>query len=143
MFRLLRFGGKIIYLSEPCFSINPRRLLGNPFEFFKIKAYDELHQLKDYRRLDIKKQYKIINQITDKIDLEPIQRYIIEYYILLPCIFNTNLIKKIKSEVKLKKNLERKIIAFWGNAVLKNSEEIFAFSRQLCYEYFEQLIKAF
>ncbi len=132
---------KISYIDNICLECSPRRLLGDPYKFFKIQTYDQLSDLEDYRDVP-KKEYKRVDNLAAKIDLGPVQRYIIEYYILLPCV---NRLESIKENERyfgyLGKEIESKVRSWWKSHLNPRGQDIFLFCKRLTDKYFEKLLK--
>lgn len=132
---------RISFIKDICFECSPRRLLGDPYKFFKIQTYDQLNDLEDYRNIP-EKQYEKVNKLANRIDLRPVQRYIIEYYILLPCINRPEFVKKNRKYFSyLEGEIESRILDWWENHPNPRGQDIFLLCKKLTDKYFEKLLE--
>ena len=101
----------------------------------------KLSDLEDYRDIP-EKEYERVNKLVAKIDLGSVQRYIIEYYILLPCINRPEFIKGNKRYFSyLGEDIESKIRDWWRIHPNPRGQDIFLFCKKLTDNYFKELLK--
>lgn len=141
VFRLQRKRVKIRYISDIFFESSPRRLLGDPSKFFKIKTHKQLNKLEDYREMP-KERYKLVDNLAKKIDFNSVRRYVVEYYILLQCVNNLELIDKYGYYFDgIKDELKTKIKSWWRKNMNPRGQDIFEFNKELTERYLEKILK--
>jgi glycosyltransferase involved in cell wall biosynthesis len=142
MFRLYQFNPRIYYYKVDFFSCSPRRLLANPYEFFSVKTYDQMNILENYRDIP-SKQYEIVNELADNLDLNPVVRYVVQYYILIWLIVNPDLIKNSRSfffDDNIYTELISEIDRWKKINKVSESLSIFNFSKDLTDKYMERIV---
>jgi len=139
VFKLERMDTKIIYLNKAPYSSSPRRLLEEPKKFLGNQSYEG--QMADLRGRDMD-LYQRLNELSKKISLEEVKRYIVEYYILLKCITRPPLIRQnIHYFGYLAEEIEERIKNFWLEEENREGKELFTLSRNLVNDYFERLLE--
>ena len=111
--------------------------------FFGIQSYDQLGELpQNIRNLD-KSRYDFVNGLAKHVDFKPIQRYVAEYYIIMPCVCDPPLIGKNKSFFG---ELEERVRADIQNWRLQNpkpkAQNIYRFCDEMADKYFQQIFQA-
>ena len=135
-------GGKLRFVPEANMTNSPRRLLGDPMRFFGIQSYSQLGDLPQDIRNVSEDRYGLVNGLANRIDFGAIQRYIIEYYLIMPCVCDPSLIGKNKSFFG---GLEEKLQAEVTNWRLQNpkpkAQDIYRFCDGMADRYFQQIFQ--
>lgn len=139
VFKLERLNAKIVYVNDAFYNCSPRRLLEEPKKFLNFASY-KAGQMVDVRQVEDDKCTRL-NFLADKINLEPIRRYIVEYYILLKCVTRPKLIHKNSHYFgKFQEELYKKIQLFWKRHPQVEGKKIFAFGKVLGDAYFNKIL---
>lgn len=139
VFNLERTGAKIFYENRVPYESSPRRLLEEPEKFLGATSYNK--KMADLRST-VENHYTNLNEYAKNVDLKPVQKYIIDYYVLLKCITRPELIKKNpKYFSRYGEEIYKEIINWWNNKKTLNGKNLFLFSNQLGDKYFSRLMK--
>ncbi|EFM11428.1 glycosyl transferase family 2 [Paenibacillus curdlanolyticus YK9] len=140
MFRLYQQGVRVYYSRENAFECSARRMVADPSEFFSIKQYDKMNELKHYRDID-DKSYDNLENLSDHIDFEPIRMYVIEYYIFLWIINDISLLTNNRDFFGTTYDNIYQDIMNWNDSIKeKTSLKVFDFAKILREKYAEQII---
>ena len=138
-FKVERLGGIVDYVNTAPYSSNPRRILEEPEKFLSATSYD--HDMTNLRNVPAAAGQRL-NKFAEFVDLKPVQKYIVEYYILLRCIIKPRLIKKnIRYLTGIDDKLYQQITEWWENRKDFGSKEVFEFSHLLGEQYFEDIMQ--
>lgn len=141
VFKLEMMRGNIIYVNDVFFNSSPRRLLQEPEKFLGGTSYTP-GKMDDLRQRENLSDYDRLNILSQNIDLKPVQRYIVEYYILLKCITRPELLEKNNQYFgELKGKILGDITNWRDTKPFPSGKEIFEFGKILADEYFERLLE--
>ncbi|MFH1917095.1 MAG: glycosyltransferase family A protein [Nanoarchaeota archaeon] len=138
---LMRQGARLEFVPEVVLENSERRLLGDPERFFGIQTYDQLGDLSQNLRETGKGLYSRVDLLADSIDFEPVRQFVIEYYILFPCVTNPSLIgqnQQLFGDFEIPFYLD---ISNWRKTNMEpTGQAIYAFCDQMAQKYGHELI---
>lgn len=141
MFRMQRMGCKVNYCKDIAFKCSARRMLADPYEFFSIKPFDRMNELKNFRNID-DDAYENLEKLAPQIDFEPVRFYVIEYYIFLWLI---NDMASLKRNEKFFGDIYESVykdIHYWNEeTAVKSSIATFNFAKYLRDKYADDLLR--
>jgi hypothetical protein len=141
LFKLEMQGAEVLYVNHPFYNASPRRLLQEPEKFLGFRSYKP-GSMSDQRK-EGESAYKHLNKLAKTIDLTPVKRYIIEYYIILKCITRPYLVYKNSQYFgSFKKQLYNDILNWRKNNPNPSGKDIFDFARDLNHKYFKRILAA-
>lgn len=141
MFKLYRKKIKMCYYSEQFFECSERRMVVNPEEFFTFKDYDKINIMENYREIE-EWMYERLDYMAELIDFQPIRYYVMEYYVFLWCINNTDLLIRNKDFFdELYDDIYSDIIQWQTDNKEPSSLQVFDFAHKMNLKYVEDLLK--
>lgn len=141
MFRMQRMGGKVHYSKDNAFKCSARRMLADPYEFFSIKPFDRMNELKNFRNINVD-AYGNLEKLSQQIDFEPVRFYVIEYYIFLWLINDITSLKRNKDYFGNIYDSIYKDIHSWNDETAdKSSKAVFSFAKFLREKYAGDLLR--
>jgi hypothetical protein len=140
LFRLDFMNAKITYLDEPAYITSPRRLVEEPDRFFAGISY--MGEIRDFRDQAGYNQYDRLDRLADKIDLKPVQQYIVKHYIFQRCITRPELLTtKTAYFGPLLPALSETIHAWRDRFPSPSAGDIFAFVEELNARFADEAIE--
>lgn len=138
--KLMRAGANLKFIKDIEIQNSERRLLGDPYKFFGIQEYDQLSELRQDFRETYNDQYNYIDNIANSIDLKPVRKYALEYYLLFPCVNRPYLLTQNERYFgSLKTQIKTEICKWRTKNPYPKGFEVFRFCDELTDRYFTEL----
>jgi len=140
--KLMKQGARLQFVPGLDMTNSSRRLLGDPARFFGAQSYDQLSDLPQDIRTTDESRFELVERIARHIDFEPMQRYVVEYYIIMPCVCVPPSIAKNRHYFPTIEEKLREDIMKWN---LENpnpkGEEVYHFCDILIDKYFSEIMR--
>jgi glycosyltransferase involved in cell wall biosynthesis len=139
MFRAEFAGTDIAYVRAPEYATSARRMLHEPEALFSGSCYTG--EIENYRS-ENDDQYAVLDHFADRLDMEPLRRYVVKNYLLQQCITRPERVNRNAAYFgDAATELTELITAWRADHTQAVTREIFSFADELTDRFLDPILK--
>ena len=141
VFRLQRQGATCLYVENAPYQDSPRRPLGEPNAFLSQRSYQP-GRMTDIRGVRGRIAFQELDELGSTCDLLPVQRWVVDNFIFLPCVVQPSLIKNNPQYfAPIAQELTSQIENFWNQNPNPQGWRIYRLSSVLTDRFFSTIFE--